>query len=74
LLDEAITALQNADAIYKATGERANEGKALYHLALVLRKAGRVAEAVAMRQEATTIYREIESQANREGSDSQPET
>jgi len=38
--DEAITALQDAAAIYRETGDRKSEGTALNNLGLALRKSG----------------------------------
>ena len=56
--EEAITAYQDAAAIYRETGDRHGEGDALDNLGLALREAGRVEEAITAHQEAAAIYRE----------------
>ena len=63
---EAITAHQEAVAIFRETGDRNLEGEALDHLGLALRKVGRIAEAITAHQEGVAILRDARHR-NREG-------
>jgi tetratricopeptide (TPR) repeat protein len=56
--EEAITAHQDAAAIYRETGDRHREGNALNWLGLALRETGRSEEAITAHQDAAAIYRE----------------
>jgi tetratricopeptide (TPR) repeat protein len=55
---EAISAHQDAAAIYWETGDRYREGVALDNLGLALVRAGRFEEAISAHQEGLAIYRE----------------
>jgi tetratricopeptide (TPR) repeat protein len=57
-LEEAITAHQDAAAIYRETGDRQNEGMALDNLGNALREVGRFEEAITAHQDAAAIFRE----------------
>ena len=56
--DEAITAHQDAAAIYRDTGDRHGEGTARNNLGLALRQVRRFDEAITAHQDAAAIYRE----------------
>ena len=56
--EEAITAHQDAAAIFRETGDRRREGRALDNLSLALQEAGRFAEAITAHQDAAAIFRE----------------
>jgi tetratricopeptide (TPR) repeat protein len=64
--EEAITAHQDAAAIFRETGDRHGEGLALEGLGLALDEAGRSREAMTAYQDAIAIYRETGDQ-DREG-------
>jgi Flp pilus assembly protein TadD len=53
--EEAITAHQDAAAIYRETGDRHGEGAALHSLGVALRKAGRFEEATSAFSHAAAI-------------------
>jgi tetratricopeptide (TPR) repeat protein len=59
---EAITAHQDAAAIYWQTGDRRGEGGALSNLGTALQDAGRFEEAITAHQEAGAIFREAGDQ------------
>ena len=56
--EEAITAHQDAAAIYRETGDRQGEGDALNNLGLALKGLHRFEEAITAHQDAAAIYRE----------------
>ncbi len=56
--EEAITAHQEAAAIYRETGDRHGEGDALNNLGAALQEVRRFGEAITALQEAAAIYRE----------------
>ena len=56
--EEAITAHQDAAAIYRHTGDRHSEGGALTNLGNALRDVGRFEEAITACQDAAAIYRD----------------
>ncbi len=56
--DEAITAHQDAAAIFRETGDRHSEGMALGNLGLALRQVRRFDEAITAHQDAVAIFRE----------------
>ncbi len=56
--EEAITAHQEAAAIYRETGDRYREGMALTNLGIALREVRRFDEAITAYQDAAAIYRE----------------
>jgi tetratricopeptide (TPR) repeat protein len=56
--DEAITACQDAAAIFRDTGDRLREGMALGNLGTALQEVRRFDEAITAHQDAATIYRE----------------
>ena len=56
--EEAITAYQDAAAIFRETGDRHGEGMALNNLGIALREAGRFEEAITAHQDAAAIFRE----------------
>jgi len=58
--EEAITANQDAAAIYRETGGRHREGGALNNLGLAPRYVRRSEEAITAHQDAAAIYRETE--------------
>jgi len=64
--DEAITALQDAVATFRETGDRHGEGVALDNLGNALRYAGRFDEAITAHQDAVGIFRET---GDRQGED-----
>ena len=51
-MEEAITAHQDAAAIFRETGDRHGEGMALDNLGVALREAGRFEEAITAHQDA----------------------
>ena len=55
--EEAITAHQDAAAIYRETGDRHREGMALTNLGLALREVGRFEEAITAGQDAAAAFR-----------------
>ena len=57
-LEEAITACQDAAAIFRETGDRHYEGKALTNLSVSLQSARRLEEAITACQDAAAIFRE----------------
>ena len=57
-MEEAITAHQDAAAIFRETGDRHGEGTALDNLGLALREVGRLEEAITAHQDAAAIFRE----------------
>jgi len=57
-VEEAITAHQDAAAIFRETGDRHGEGRALGNLGLALGEAGRLGEAITAHQDAAAIFRE----------------
>jgi tetratricopeptide (TPR) repeat protein len=57
--EEAITACQDAAAIYRETGDRHGEGHALDNLGNALRGLGRFGDAITAHRDAAAIYREI---------------
>ena len=60
--DEAITAHQDAAAIFRDTGDRHGQGLALEGLGLALEEARRSREAMTAYQDAIAIYRETGDQ------------
>ena len=56
--EEAISAHQDAAAIYRETGDRHWEGTALNNLGVALREVRRFEEAISAHQDAAAIYRE----------------
>ena len=64
--EEAISAHQDAAAIYRETGDRHREGVALNNLGLALREVRRFEEAISAHQDAAAIYRET-GDRHREG-------
>ena len=56
--DEAITAHQDAAAIYRETGDRHGEGGALNNLGVALVEVRQFDEAITAHQDAAAIYRE----------------
>jgi tetratricopeptide (TPR) repeat protein len=60
--EEAITACQDAAAIFRETGDRHGEGGALNNLGNALQEARRLAEAITAYQDALAIYRETGDQ------------
>ena len=56
--EEAVTAHQDAAAIYRETGDRHGEGAALNNLGVALREVRRFEEAITACQDAAAIYRE----------------
>jgi tetratricopeptide (TPR) repeat protein len=56
--DEAITACQDAAAIYRETGDRHSEGIALNNLGIALREVRRFDETFTACQDAAAIFRE----------------
>jgi tetratricopeptide (TPR) repeat protein len=65
--DEAITAHQDAAAIFRETGDRHSEGSALNNLGAALREVRRFDEAITACQDAAAIFREA-GDHDREGS------
>jgi tetratricopeptide (TPR) repeat protein len=63
---EAISALQDAAAIYRETGDRHGEGTALNNLGLALQEVRRFEEAISALQDAAVIFRET-GDRHREG-------
>jgi tetratricopeptide (TPR) repeat protein len=57
--EEAITALQDAAAIYREVGDLHGEATALNNLAWALQQTGRSEKAIAALQDATAIYRKV---------------
>jgi tetratricopeptide (TPR) repeat protein len=57
-IDEAITAHQDAAAIFQETGDRHGEGRALNNLGLALRGVRRFDEAITALESAAAIFRE----------------
>jgi tetratricopeptide (TPR) repeat protein len=55
---EAVTACQDAAAVFHETGNRRGEGDALNNLGVALRRIRRLDESIAAHQDAATIYRE----------------
>ena len=55
---EAISAHQDAAAIFQETGDRHGEGMALNNLGLALQEVGRFGEAISAHQDAAAIFRE----------------
>ena len=64
--EEAITAYQDAAAIFRETGDRHREGMALSNLGLALREVRRFEEAITAHQDAAAIFRET-GDRHREG-------
>ena len=60
--DEAITAHQDAIAIYRETGDRHREGRALNDLGLALEQVGKLDEAIYAHQDAASIYRQTKDE------------
>ena len=58
--EEAITACQDAAAIYRDTGDRHGEGMALTNLGNTLAEVRRFEEAITAHQDAAAVYREID--------------
>ena len=56
--EEAITACQDAAAIFRETGDRHGEGMALNNLGIALREVRRFEEAISAHQDAAAIFRE----------------
>ena len=56
--EEAITALQDAAAIFRETGDRHGEGMALNNLGSALLEVRRFEEAITAHQDAAAIFRE----------------
>ena len=56
--EEAITAHQDAAAIFRETGDRHGEGRALDNLGIALREVRRFEEAITAHQDAAAIFRE----------------
>ena len=56
--EEAITACQDAAAIFREIGDRHGEGMALNNLGLALREVRRFEEAITAYQDDAAIYRE----------------
>ena len=56
--EEAITAHQDAAAIYRETGDRHREGEALNNLGLALVGVRRFEEAIAVHEDSVAMYRE----------------
>ena len=56
--EEAITAYQDAAAIFRETGDRHGEGMALTNLGAALVEVRRFEEAITAYQDAAAIYRE----------------
>jgi tetratricopeptide (TPR) repeat protein len=56
--DEAVSAIREAAAIFRETGDRDGRGTALTSLGMTLRKAGRFEEAISAHQEAAAMFRE----------------
>jgi hypothetical protein len=59
-LEDAITALQDAAAILRQTGDRHGEGITLSNLGFALLKVARLEDAIAALQDAATILRATE--------------
>ena len=64
--EEAITAYQDAAAIFRETGDRHGEGIALNNLGMALREVRRFEEAITAAQDAAAIFRET-GDRHREG-------
>jgi tetratricopeptide (TPR) repeat protein len=60
--EEAITACQDAAAIFRETGDRHGEGDALANLGIALRGVRRSEEAITACQDAAAIFRETGDQ------------
>ena len=58
-VEEAITAHQDAAAIFRETGDRRREAMARNNLGIALRQAGRFEQGITAHQDAAAIYREI---------------
>ena len=56
---EAITACQDAAAVFRETGDRRGEGDAMNNLGVALRRMRRLDESIAAHQDAATAYREV---------------
>ena len=56
--EEAITACEDAAAVYRRTGDRHWEGMTLNNRGVMLRQVGRFEEAITAHQDAAAIYRE----------------
>ena len=58
LIEEAISAHQDAAALYRETSSRVGRAEALNNLGLALRKAGRAREAITAHGDAAALYRQ----------------
>src|SRR5581483_11693949 len=63
-LEGAITACQDAAAIFREIGDRHSEGAALNNLGSALRQVSRFDEAIAAHQDAAAIFRETGDRQN----------
>ena len=70
--EEAITAHQDATAIFRETGDRHGEGNALVGLGIALAEMRRFEEAITAYQDATAIFRETGDRHGEGSAQTQP--